>query len=104
LNLSLEGYHLPVDQGIYAGYVTIGTRRYPAAIHYGPRPMLGDPAVSLEAHLLDIALETPPASATLELIAFIRSIEGFPDEAALKRQIKADIVQVRRVLGTIDRG
>lgn len=99
LNFVLPSGRLPTEYGIYAGRVTIENVCFPSVIHYGPRPFLGDPAPSLEAHLLDTSLAGQPKSATVEFAAYLRPIRNFSSEAALKDQISQDIQSARRALG-----
>lgn len=99
LNLDLGGQLLPLVAGIYAGVVSIESQRFPAVFHYGPRPMIDDPTVSFEAHLLNVRLPTTPRVVGVELEYWLRSIEIFPDETALKHQISLDIAAAQSVLG-----
>jgi riboflavin kinase/FMN adenylyltransferase len=85
-------------QGIYAGWVTIGDARHAAAFHWGPIPSFGIETLSLEAHLLDIALAAAPQEVSFELTGFIREIKAFPAVTDLQAAIREDIRQVRRVL------
>lgn len=98
LNFDLQGYQLPLETGIYAGRVTTHTQEHPAVFHYGPRPMIGDRALSFEAHLLDGRLAQTPTSAVVKLVAYLRDVQTFADEHELKQQITADVVAARRAL------
>ncbi len=89
---------LKAEQGIYAGWVTIGDRRYPAAFHYGPAPTFGEATVSLEAYLLDTVLDTPPLEATFELIHYLRAVQNFSSPETLSDQIAKDVLQTRQKL------
>ncbi len=94
---------LPKDmclkRGVYAGYVIIENKFYPAAINYGTRPTLDGKSEFLEAHLLtslkeDIRLEY------IKVIfeKFIREEKKFSDINQLINQIKKDIDKIKEVL------
>ncbi len=97
LNLDLPG---PLDQpqGVYAGYVTIGAARHPAAFHYGPIPTFNEAELSLEAYLLDVVLSERPESVSFELMEYIRPVRRFSGPEELALQIAQDVREVRRVL------
>ncbi len=90
----------PLDrpQGVYAGYVLIGDARHPAAFHYGPIPTFDETDLSLEAHLLDIALPERPGTVRFELKDYIRPIRRFSGPEELALQVARDVQAVRRRL------
>ena len=98
LNFDISPGKPALPHGIYAGWVDINRTRYRAAIHYGPRPVLTDPTISLEAHLIDTTLANPPVEAAVELVKRLRPIRDFPAEHDLRVQIAADVEAVKRAL------
>jgi riboflavin kinase/FMN adenylyltransferase len=104
LNLAVpDGFDL--RPGIYACRVWLADDREegrPAsmgALHYGPVPTFGEKASSLEVHLVDRKLTSPPERIELEVAAYLRPVAVFPDVESLVRQIEKDIGQIRRLFG-----
>ncbi len=92
-NLRLEDKTIP--HGIFAGLVVTGSVAYPAVIHAGPRPAVGDPNPVVEAHLLKKIPSGSPHSITVIGVMRIRSIKNFRSILLLKKAITKDI-QVAR--------
>ncbi len=90
---------LGLEYGIYACWVQVGDRAYPAALHYGPVPVFGEEEPSLEVHLLDSALEDPPHSLRVEVVQWVRPVQDFPSPDALRVQMERDVEACRRALG-----
>ncbi len=99
LNVNLSDVPMSLHEGIYACFVTIdaSVSPLPAVMHYGPRPVFAEP-LSCEVHLLDLQLPSPPASLTINVIAFIRDVSDFPSKEALREQIQSDIRSARAIL------
>ncbi|MFH0770987.1 MAG: riboflavin kinase [Candidatus Peregrinibacteria bacterium] len=97
MNLALS--HVPPDlpEGIYAAIATIGQRRFPAALHFGPRPVFRA-GRACELHIIDTVLTAPPERVTVEIIERLRDIRNFKTLSLLKRQIARDIARVKRLL------
>jgi riboflavin kinase/FMN adenylyltransferase len=78
--------------------------RHPAVANIGFRPTVsalsGTAAESarVEVHLIDFDGDLYGESIELEFTALLRSERKFPDLAALKTQIGADVEEARRVL------
>ncbi|MEN9978796.1 MAG: riboflavin biosynthesis protein RibF [candidate division WOR-3 bacterium] len=89
---------LPAE-GVYAGCAEFGGRRFSGAVNIGFKPTFGGTGRTVEVHLLDfqgeVAAGTP---VTVRLVERIRPEQKFPDPAALRAQIAADIVKIRQVL------
>ncbi len=60
--------------------------------------MLGDTALSLESYVIGTRLTATPSAVTIELIAYLRPIAEFADEASLIRQIKRDVADTKQIL------
>ena len=78
---------MPLD-GIYAAHVHIGTQRFHGALFL--RHDL------IEVHLLDHHDSLYGQRVTVSFVKRIRSIEHFPDDAALIRAITDDVAHVRK--------
>jgi len=90
-NLEVPTEKLLPPPGIYGASGRIEGDAYPALIHIGPRPTLGDPRPRVEAHLLDF----PPrdlygADVTVVPEVILRQPEAFDSLAELKRQMEKD--------------
>ncbi len=90
--------HFILNHGIYAGWVTFNNKKYPAAIHYGPRPVFGEDDVSFEAHLLKPIKDAIPAQVQVETVCFIRKVVSFPSVESMISQIEQDVIKIREIL------
>lgn len=93
---------LSIQDGIYAVWVMIGTKRYKGALHYGPVPTFGDKKKTLEVFLLDTK-DLPRSykegdTITVVFREWLRPVILYPSEAALVEQIGRDVASVRAVL------
>ncbi len=88
--------------GIYAGWIWFGGEKLMAAFHWGPIPAFGVPEPALEAHVLDMILDAPPAAADFELVKYLRPIRNFETKEDLSRQIEADVRAARAALSSSD--
>lgn len=89
---------LPAN-GVYAGYVEVAGRRSPAATNVGVRPTFGGEHVTIEAHLLDVDEDLYGRHAVVEFHHRLRGERRFSGPDELIGQIRADISQVRTLLG-----
>ncbi|PPF84082.1 bifunctional riboflavin kinase/FAD synthetase [Subtercola sp. Z020] len=98
-NLSPRSEGLIPADGVYAGWLTDGDTRYPAAISVGSNPTFdGVPPKQVEAYVLD---ETIDLYGHIVLIAFAARIRGmvkFTGIEPLIEQMNADVEQVRELL------
>jgi FAD synthase len=76
-------------QGIYAGYVYVGTNAYRAAFHYGPIPTFSEDKSTLEAFILKGRIKIS-RGVSFELLRYLRPIKKFLSPDALVRQIRRD--------------
>jgi len=89
---------VPPD-GVYAGYLTAGGSRYPAAISVGTNPQFDGRERRVEAYAIgrdDLSLYDAPAS--VEFIAWLRGQEVFESVAALVSQMAQDVAAAERAL------
>jgi len=91
---------IPAD-GVYAGWLGVDGRRYPAAISVGNNPTFeGVPERQVEAHVLDETMDLYGRTVEVSFAERIRGMERFEGVAALAAQIATDVGEVRRVLGS----
>lgn len=86
-----------LQHGIYACWITIGTKQYGGAMHYGPRPVFQD-VDSLEVHVLDATIDEVPRTVTIKVVARIRDVQDFPCATALMERIAEDMKEARAIL------
>ena len=96
VNLKPDDLHklVPPD-GIYA--VRFGTQRSPGVCYIGSSPTFGDSAHKIEVHLL----EGPPKEGTAPIVHFVERLRPdmrFDSMQSLRKQVKKDVAQARRVL------
>jgi riboflavin kinase/FMN adenylyltransferase len=94
------GIAIPGD-GVYAGHLTDGTddAARPAAISVGTNPQFGTER-RVEAHVLDFDGDLYGHRVAVDFHDHLRDQATFPGTSELVTQIRADIDQVRRLLGT----
>ena len=98
LSHEVEGF-VPAD-GVYAAYLVIDGQRYGAAVSIGNNPTFeGIADKTVEAHALDQSFDLYGKTVGLEFVKFIRSMNKFPNADALVKQMNADEVQIRSILG-----
>lgn len=87
--------------GIYAGRVLLDDgSRVPAATSIGRRPTFGGDAVTVEAHLIDWDGDLYGRQVAVEVRHRLRDEERFTDAEALVAQMRRDVADARRLLGT----
>lgn len=99
LNLAMESVPGDMEEGVYACFVTAINQRFPATMHYGPRPVFKDNP-SCEVHILDTTLESQPSEVTVEPIEYLRPVQDFGSAEALVEQMNNDCSQARAILKT----
>lgn len=97
INVELTSVPPELERGIYACRITLEGKRYPGALHYGPRPVFRD-TETMEIHIIDTDVKDIPKTVDLEIVGFIRGVENFPDVEALKEAIRSDISASRAML------
>lgn len=97
-NIKLDDLANSPAHGIYAGWAHIDfePQLWPAAIHAGPRPAIGDPRVTVEIHLIDF----PGGNLYDKRLMFIcakrlRDVAKFDTMKELIEAMQADIQAAR---------
>lgn len=90
---------VPID-GVYAGWLTDGDVRYPAAISVGTNPTFGDASRTVEAHVLGRDdLDLYGHVVTVEFTHRIRPMLTFDGIEPLLVQMRQDVVETAYHLG-----
>jgi riboflavin kinase/FMN adenylyltransferase len=92
-----EGMAVPAD-GVYAGWLFLGSRRVPAAISVGTNPTFDGDARTVEAHLLDFDEDIYGERVRLDFTAHLRGQVAFDGLEPLIAQIETDVADTRRAL------
>ncbi len=91
---------LPAD-GVYAGWLTEGRDRLPAAISVGTNPQFDGRETRVEAYVLDRAdLDLYGRAVRLEFLERLRGQQRFDDVDALVDQMSRDVAAARSLLAT----
>jgi riboflavin kinase/FMN adenylyltransferase len=94
-NLSLKQQLVRPADGVYAGLVPWGERRYKAAISVGvPATFEGTPA-TIEAHLLDFEGDLYGSELEVFFLEYLRPMRAFSSVEELKSAVQANIAHVR---------
>jgi riboflavin kinase/FMN adenylyltransferase len=83
--------------GVYAGRADLAGVSWPAAISIGPNLTFGEAVRKVEAHLIGFRGELYGQALALDFVERLRDLRSFADPAELRRQLAADIEQVRRL-------
>lgn len=98
---NLDPFHdVRIGFGIYAVRVLIDGKIVNGVASYGTRPQFDDGAPRLEVHILDFSGDIYGAQLLVEFVAFQRSERTFVNVSALTKQIDADCLSARRLLGS----
>ncbi|MCS5720575.1 bifunctional riboflavin kinase/FAD synthetase [Herbiconiux sp. CPCC 203407] len=98
-NLSPESEGLIPADGVYAGWLTDGEKRYPAAISVGSNPTFtGVPPKQVEAYVLDEELDLYGHIVDISFVARIRGQVRFAGIEPLIAQMDDDVAGVRSIL------
>ncbi len=98
-NLTPENDLLPAS-GIYAVWVKRDSERLPGVANIGTCPTFDNQDLTLEVHLLDFNGDLYGESLQVEFAARLREERRFPSVGDLAAQIRADMAEARRVLGS----
>ncbi|MBS3957177.1 MAG: riboflavin biosynthesis protein RibF [Clostridiales bacterium] len=88
---------LPAN-GVYAGYVSVDSRSFPAGISVGTPPTFPEARDTLEAHLLGFDGELRGSDVTLNFHERLRDQRAFENPEGLASAILADLERVRILL------
>ncbi|MFB2581834.1 bifunctional riboflavin kinase/FAD synthetase [Herbiconiux sp. P15] len=98
-NLSPESEGLIPADGVYAGWLTDGDTRYPAAISVGSNPTFaGVPPKQVEAYVLDEELDLYDHIVDIAFVARIRGQVAFAGIEPLIAQMDDDVAKARVIL------
>jgi riboflavin kinase/FMN adenylyltransferase len=98
-NLAVAPYAaLPAD-GVYAARTTIDGTMFAAAVSVGVPPTFPEATDTLEVHLIGYRGDLYGRTLTVEFLERLRDQRAFESRAALSAAIRADIEQVRRIVG-----
>ena len=98
-NLSPESEGLIPADGVYAGWLTDGGERYPAAISVGDNPTFeGVPQRQVEAYVLDEELDLYGHTVEVAFVRRIRGMVAYSGVEPLIAQITADVELARGIL------
>jgi riboflavin kinase/FMN adenylyltransferase len=99
-NLSSDSEGLIPADGVYAGWLIDGGRRYPAAVSVGNNPTFdGVPERQVEAHVLDEDLDLYGHLVDVSFVERIRGMVAYEGREPLIEQIRADVESTRAILG-----
>ena len=95
-NLDTDGLVLPPN-GVYAVHARLGQETHRAVLNIGLRPTLAslEPALQVEAHLLDFNGELYGKAMEIELVERLRDEQRFGSTDELATQISRDIERAR---------
>jgi len=88
---------LPAD-GVYAVWMRVNNKVYPAVANIGLRPTFDDTERTVEAHIFDFQQDIYGQQVRVELVERLRPEQKFDSLAALKAQIKLDSKKAREIL------
>ncbi len=91
-------YEPDLKYGVYAARVYFDEIAYAGAMNWGPRPTFLEEEAVMEIHLLDFSGDLYGRDVEVEVLGFIRNIQTFKNIHDLKKQIKSDITQVKKIL------
>jgi len=99
-NLDTDDIGVVPRDGVYAGWLTDGGIRYPAAISVGTNPTFDGSKRSVEAHVLGRHdLDLYDHVVTVEFTHWIRPMVAFAGVDALLERMADDVQQCARLLG-----
>lgn len=95
-----ERFKVVPAHGVYAVYVHINECKYKGMLYIGMRPTLhNDENVSIEVNIFDFDEDLYGKELTVEFIKFIRRDVKFSGLDVLKKQLQADEIAVKKILG-----
>ena len=96
-NMDLQNVPKTLEEGIYAGSAEIDGKVFPAAMHYGPRPVFRD-SKAFEVHLIDVTPETDPEEMIIDIKKRLRDVQDFPSVEEMLKQITHDVDTTRAIM------
>lgn len=98
-NLDVKGQFALPAEGVYAGYATVSSGRYPAAVSVGVPPTFPDATCMVEAHLIGYKGDLYGESPLVEFVERLREQRRFDSAEELSAAIAADVTRVAALLG-----
>ena len=89
---------LALAAGVYAAHARWDGRQAEAVVNIGYRPTFEESQYWVEAYLFDFAGDLYDRTLTLDFLVRIRAKMKFPGVEALTAQVRADMVEARRLL------
>jgi riboflavin kinase/FMN adenylyltransferase len=99
INLAVPPRKLLPPDGVYAVWVEARRGRYRGMLNQGPRPTVGDPTRTIEAHLLEFEGDLYGTWVRIEWVRRIRDGQRFPSLEALRAQLERDREAAESILG-----
>jgi riboflavin kinase/FMN adenylyltransferase len=93
--------NLCLRKGVYAGFVEIEGKTYPAVINYGYRPTVDGKKLLIEAHIFDKEIKLKNQFVKVFFVSFIREEKKFESVGNLQKQIAEDIKKAKEILEVI---
>ena len=102
-NLNYAHEKVVPASGIYACWATVRGEKYAAAVNIGTNPTFtpDKQTLSVEAYLLNFNQDIYDETVTLEFVQRLRDELKYDSVAALIEQIRRDVEQTRKLLGTV---
>ncbi|MFI5758854.1 bifunctional riboflavin kinase/FAD synthetase [Streptomyces sp. NPDC051569] len=93
---------IPAD-GVYAGWLTAGGERMPAAISVGTNPQFDGVDRTVEAYAIDrVGLDLYGLHVTVDFLSYVRGQQKFESIEALLEAIADDVKRSRDLVGAYD--
>ncbi|HVN80086.1 MAG TPA: bifunctional riboflavin kinase/FAD synthetase [Terriglobia bacterium] len=102
LNLAPANQVIP-QSGVYVTLTAIEGQIYPSVSNVGRRPTVSGRNLTIETHVLDIEISSPPAQMELSFVHRLRSEQKFDSIQQLKSQIQMDCQQTRLFFRRLER-
>ena len=97
-----EEFQLIEKPGVYATFVDVDGRSYPAMTYIGKRPTMHDNRPqSIESHIINFDNDIYGKVIKLRFVDFVRDDIKFDDTEALKKQIDKDKLNIINILKSI---
>jgi riboflavin kinase/FMN adenylyltransferase len=99
-NISRDADGLLPSDGVYAGWVYVGEKRYPAAHSVGTNDSIEAVPRLLESHLIGVSdIDLYGQVVTCEFVAQVRGWQKFSSLEDLVQQISDDVAKATEILG-----
>ena len=89
---------LCLKTGVYAGFIEVDNKIYPAVINFGYRPTVDGKNLVLEAHILNSNIDVKGSFAKIIFLSRIRDEKKFKNIENLQAQISEDIKKAKKIL------